>query len=102
MARVSGGGGRGDGGGGRPVVVSDGPPPRTAVSPGSPAVSEHLWLHGVPKTVDAGGDRGDDGWPLEAPAGGASFPTIQLPPPTRVDHPQWLRVSGDDPERPRR
>lgn len=80
---------------GQAVVVSDGPPPGTISAPTGFGVSELLWLDGPPGGPDAGGDRDGGGFPLEPPAGGLSARVIRMP-----AGPDWLRVEGDDPERP--
>lgn len=80
---------------GRPVVVEDGVPPATIGAPTGFGVSEVLWLDGPPTGADAGGDRTGRGFPLEPPAGGMSFRVIRMP-----AGGDWLRVDGDDPDRP--
>ena len=80
---------------GRAVVAADGTPPATVSAPSGFGVSEVLWLDGPPADADAGGDRTDRGFPLEPPAGGMSFRVIRMP-----AGGDWLRVEGDDPDRP--
>lgn len=80
---------------------SDGEPPLTVGVPGRAGVSEVLWLDGPPADVDAGGDRDSQGFPLEPPPGGASARVITFPPLPGEDG-GWLRVDGDDPDRPGR
>ena len=71
-------------------------------TPNGIAVSELLWLDGPVRSVDDGRDRDDTGFPLEPPAGGASFRIIAMPPPAAGADPDttWLRVAGDDAARP--
>lgn len=75
--------------------ASDGPPPNLVAGSSGFGVAEVLWLDGPPADVDAGGDRTTPGYPLEPPAGGLSSRLIRMP-----AGGDWLRVEGDDPERP--
>lgn len=80
---------------GRSVVAGDGVPPATVSASGF-GVSELLWLDGPLVTPGDGGDRDGGGFPLEPPKGGLSSRLIRLPPG------DWLRIEGDDPDRPGR
>jgi quercetin dioxygenase-like cupin family protein len=75
--------------------ASDGPPPNLIAAPSGFGVGEVLWLDGPPADVEAGGDRTTPGYPLEPPPGGLSSRLIRMP-----AGGDWLRVEGDDPERP--
>ena len=81
--------------GGRAAIESDGPPPATLAVPSGFGVSEVLWLDGPPADATAGGDREGPGFPLEPPPGGLSCRVIRMPPGG-----DWLRVDGDDDDRP--
>ena len=86
---------------GRAVFLSDGVAPKT-IDRGPQAVSEVLVLPGPPADATAGGDSSEQGFPLHPSAGGATVRLIRLPPPaagSSLDS-QWLRVAGDDPDRP--
>ncbi len=83
-------------GAGRAVFLSDGVPPKT-IDRESTGVSELLVLPGPPADASAGGDSPDQGFPLHPPAGGATVRLIRLPP---AGDGGWLRVAGDDPDRP--
>ncbi len=86
---------------GRAVFLSDGVPPKT-IDRGAQGVSEVLVLPGPPADATAGGDSPDPGFPLHPVAGGATVRVIRLPPPAPgvPDDGRWLRVAGDDPQRP--
>jgi quercetin dioxygenase-like cupin family protein len=86
---------------GAAVFLSDGTPPHTVSTPDGLSVSELLWLNGPARTADDGGDR-EGGFDLEPPPGGLSVRIITFPPPP-ADAPEadcWVRVPGDDPDRP--
>jgi quercetin dioxygenase-like cupin family protein len=83
---------------GRAVIVSDGPPPRTIQANGF-GVATWLWLDGAPTTFDDGGDEPGDAFSLEPPPGGCSVRIIRFPG-AREGGGDWIRVEGDDPERP--
>jgi quercetin dioxygenase-like cupin family protein len=86
---------------GAAVFVSDGTPPHSVVTPEGYGVSDFLWLNGPPRTADDGEDL-EGAFELEPPAGGLSVRIIRIPPPPR-DAPEaerWIRVAGEDPERP--
>ncbi|HEY2303810.1 MAG TPA: cupin domain-containing protein [Acidimicrobiales bacterium] len=86
---------------GRAVFLSDGVPPKT-IDRGAQGVSEVLVLPGPPGDATSGGDSPDPGFPLHPVAGGATVRVIRLPPPAPgvPDDERWLRVAGDDPQRP--
>jgi quercetin dioxygenase-like cupin family protein len=85
---------------GRAVFLSDGVPPKT-IDRGAQGVSELLVLPGPPSSAAAGGDSPDAGFPLHPPAGGSTVRLIRLPPPSPdAADGGWLRVAGEDPERP--
>src|SRR5258708_3835891 len=87
--------------GGRSVVSEDGPPKRRAGAPDGPGVADLLWLDAPPADLDAGGDFGGEGFPLEPPPGGLSCRMIRFPAPAAsalsvpAAH-EWIRVAGDD------
>jgi quercetin dioxygenase-like cupin family protein len=83
-----------DGEGGS-AFASDGPPGNLVATPSGFGVAELLWLDGPPADVDAGHDRTGGGFPLEPPPGGLSSRIIRMP-----AGGDWLRVEGDDAERP--
>lgn len=87
---------------GQATFTSDGTPPRTIAMPGGSGVSELLWLDGPPADVDAGGDRDGGGFPLEPPTSGLSARIVALPSaaPDAPAEEAWLRIEGDDPNRP--
>ncbi len=83
------------------VIESDGVAPNT-FDTGSIAVSEVWWSPGPDRRVVDPVDRTSTGFPLEPPPGGASARVIRMPglaPDTDPDD-AWLRVEGDDPDRP--
>jgi quercetin dioxygenase-like cupin family protein len=83
---------------GHDVVLSDGPPPNT-IPPGDASggfgLAQWLWLDGAATTVDDGGEVPDGPRQLEPPPGGCSVMLIRFPPGG-----DWIKVEGDDPERP--
>lgn len=87
---------------GKAVFVSDGRPPHTVTSPAGHGLSELLWLDGVPRSPDDGGESPADlhgGFPAD---GAIACRLIRFPgfaPTTPVDD-TWLRVPGDDPAQP--
>jgi len=83
---------------GKAVILSDGEPPRTIRANGF-GVATWLWLDGPPTTVDDGGEEADGPVRLEPPAGGCSVRIIRFPG-AREGGGDWIRVDGDDPERP--
>jgi quercetin dioxygenase-like cupin family protein len=83
---------------GAAVIVSDGPPDRTIRNNGF-GVATWLWLDGPAQTVDDGGDEPGDGFQLEPPPGGCSVRIIRFPG-AKEGGGDWIRVDGDDPERP--
>ncbi len=86
---------------GAAVFLSDGTPPHTVSMPDGMGVSDFLWLNGPPRTADDGEDR-DGAFDLEPPPGGLSVRIISIPPPP-ADAPEaerWIRLAGEDPERP--
>lgn len=86
---------------GAAVFLSDGMPPHSIATPDGVGVSDFLWLNGPARTADDGEDR-DGAFDLEPPAGGLSVRIIRIPPPPE-DAPEaerWIRVVGEDPERP--
>ena len=87
---------------GNPVIVSDGAPARVIDAPNGFAVSDLYWLDGHATDAAAGGDPSDGPFVLEPPPGGVSVRMIRFPgnaPGTPVDD-HWVRVGGDDPDRP--
>ena len=86
---------------GAAVFLSDGTPPHTVAMPDGMGVSDFLWLNGPARTADDGEDR-EGAFDLEPPPGGLSVRIITIPPPP-ADAPEaerWIRVEGEDPERP--
>jgi mannose-6-phosphate isomerase-like protein (cupin superfamily) len=88
---------------GKDVIVSDGPPPGT-ITPGDASggfgLAHWLWLGGAPTTVDDGGDVPDGASMLEPPPGGCVVHLIRFPGGGTSDDEGWIRVDGDDPDRP--
>jgi len=85
--------------GGRAVVVSDGEPAGTIRANGF-GVATWLWLDGPASTVDEGGDEADGPVRLEPPPGGCSVRIIRFPGVGDESGGDWIRVEGDDPDRP--
>jgi quercetin dioxygenase-like cupin family protein len=83
---------------GRDVVVSDDPPAGTIRADGF-AVATWLWLDGPVTTVDDGGDEPGGPVRLEPPPGGCSVRIIRFPGTSEAGG-DWIRVDGDDPDRP--
>ena len=83
---------------GKAVILSDGEPPRTIRANGF-GVATWLWLDGPATTVDDGGEEPDGAVRLEPPAGGCSVRIIRFPGASEGGG-DWIRVEGDDPERP--
>jgi quercetin dioxygenase-like cupin family protein len=83
---------------GKDVIVSDGPPPGT-ITPGEATggfgLAHWIWLGGAATTVDDGGDVPDGVSMLEPPPGGCVVHLIRFP-----GGGDWIRVDGDDPDRP--
>jgi quercetin dioxygenase-like cupin family protein/DNA-binding transcriptional ArsR family regulator len=79
---------------GNDVIVSDGAPPGTIEANGF-AVAHWLWLEGAATSVDDGGEVPDGRRQLEPPPGGCSVMLIRFP-----GGNEWIRVDGDDPDRP--
>lgn len=88
--------------GGRAVFLSDATPPNTVVTPNGIAVSEVLWLDGPPRTADDGVQDRVGVFELEPPPGGASLRIITVPPPPddAREADRWIRVEGEDADRP--
>jgi quercetin dioxygenase-like cupin family protein len=86
---------------GRHVITSDGAAPNTIVTD-TVAVSEVLWLDGPLPSIADDPDKGDSGFALEPPPGGASARIIRMPGIPHGADPDstWLRVAGDDPDTP--
>ena len=93
---------------GRDVIVSDAAPPGT-IEPSSSETGgyglAHWWcLDGAPASVDDGGDVPDGPLQLEPPPGGCSVMLIRFPgggsDDRASDDAGWIRVEGDDPDRP--
>ena len=89
---------------GRDVIVSDAAPPGT-IEPSSSETGgyglAHWWcLDGAPASVDDGGDVPDGPLQLEPPPGGCSVMLIRFPGGGASDDEGWIRVDGDDPDRP--
>jgi quercetin dioxygenase-like cupin family protein len=86
---------------GRAVFLSDGPPPASAERGGF-GVSDLLWLAGPLLTAGDGGEPPPGPRVLEPPAGGLSVRLIRMPPVAAgtPDDGRWLRVPGDDDQRP--
>lgn len=87
---------------GAAVFRRDGTPAHSVVTPEGIGVAEHLWLDGPAVTADDGADRAGSAFDLEPPPGGASVRIIRIPPPAAGtgDDGRWLRVEGEDPDRP--
>ena len=85
--------------GGRDVIASDGPPPGTIEADGF-GLAHWLWLDGAARTVDDGGEVPDGPRRLEPPPGGCSVMLIRFPGGRPSDEERWIRVDGDDPDRP--
>jgi quercetin dioxygenase-like cupin family protein len=86
---------------GREVFTHDGAAPNT-VDIDPVGVSELLWCSSDRVHVADDPDRTEPGFPLEPPAGGSSVRVIRMggiPPGTDHDD-TWLRVDGDDADRP--
>ena len=83
------------------TITEDGAAPNTHWG-GPFGVSELYWSPSARRHVDDGIDREGRGFPLEPPAGGASARIIRMPgiPDGADPDSTWLRVDGDDAERP--
>jgi quercetin dioxygenase-like cupin family protein len=87
---------------GRAVIRADGAPPGTRTPdtpPGGFGVATWLWLDGPVTSVDDGGDEPGGAVRLEPPAGGCSVRIIRFPGGAQGGG-DWIRVEGDDPDRP--
>jgi quercetin dioxygenase-like cupin family protein len=86
---------------GAAVFLSDGVPPHSFATPDGIGVSEMIWLPGPIRTPDDG-DDGAGAFDLEPPPGGLSVRIITMPPPhaDATEAQRWVRVAGDDPDRP--
>jgi mannose-6-phosphate isomerase-like protein (cupin superfamily) len=86
---------------GSAVFLSDGAPPHMFATPEGVGVADLLWLNGPPRTADDGEDL-EGAFDLEPPPGGCSVRILCFPPPP-ADAPEanrWIRVAGEDPDRP--
>jgi mannose-6-phosphate isomerase-like protein (cupin superfamily) len=79
---------------GRDVIRADDRPPGTIEADGF-GLAHWLWLDGTPATVDDGGDVPAGPLALEPPPGGCAVRLIRFP-----GGGDWIRVDGDDPDRP--
>lgn len=86
---------------GRESVIADGPAPGVGPESG-PAFSTVLWVGAPPAGLYDGGDPPEGPFALEPPVGGLSSRVIRIPPPPAgaTGDDRWLRVPGDDPDRP--
>ena len=86
---------------GNAVIVSDGPPPGVIETDGY-AFAQWLCLDAPPSTVDDDGEAPTGPVALEPHPGGCSVRVLRLPAPDTdgPDDERWLRVDGDDPDRP--
>jgi quercetin dioxygenase-like cupin family protein len=83
---------------GRDVILSDDRPPGTIETNGF-GLAHWLWLDGAPATVDDGGEVPDGPRRLEPPPGGCSVMLIRFPGGGEGGG-DWIRVDGDEPDRP--
>lgn len=80
---------------GAPVVVSDGTPPLTIDAPTGFGVSELLSSAGPLTSTDSGGDPPREAVGAFPANGGVAARLIRFPATN-----EWVRIAGDDPERP--
>ena len=88
--------------GGRAVIVADGVPPATVTSPMGHGLADLLWLPQPPTGPGDGSEPAPDirgGFPAD---GAIACRLIRFPgyPPGTAVEDTWLRVMGDDPDRP--